>query len=77
MGPASIASGPHRLSVSVSHGPQPNWLSFVEHGTDQQVDIHVVKNAGQDPVVTVTNDNHAFFSAERARARGLGRESRR
>ncbi|MBV8265167.1 MAG: hypothetical protein JO252_02350, partial [Planctomycetaceae bacterium] len=37
-------------------------LSVVEDGADKQVDIHVVKNAGQDPIVTVTNDNHVSFN---------------
>ena len=59
------------MSVTVSPGPQPDWLTFVEDGTDQQVDIHVVKNAGQDPVVTVTNANHVSFQQSEPGLAGL------
>jgi hypothetical protein len=64
------------LSVAVTPGPQPNWLSFVESGTDKQVDIHVVKKAGQDPVVTVTNDNHVSFNHSEPHLAGLDVQAR-
>ena len=50
------------MSVGVSYNPSSHLLSVVEDGADRQIDIHVVKNAGQDPFVKVTNDNHVSFS---------------
>ena len=46
------------MSVKVSYSPSSALLSVVGNGADNQIEVRVVKNAGQDPFVTVTNDDH-------------------